>query len=158
MWATLFPDTVRAAVLDGAAHPDSEGFEPAKQQQLGFEGVFNTFLAECSANPSCAFHNDGDAGACLRRTRRTSRRSADPGPAGRAAVNQEVVVGAVIQAMYTDRRWPALERALADAAAGDGSGLLALFDSYFQRDPRTGRIRTCSSRSRRSRAPTNPNG
>ena len=39
---------------------------------------------------------------------------------------------AAIQAMYTDRRWPALERALADAAAGDGAGLLAFFDNYYQ--------------------------
>ncbi len=31
--------------------------------------------------------------------------------------------------------WPAFERALEDAAAGDGAGLLQLFDSYFGRNP-----------------------
>ena len=138
VWASLFPDTVRAAVLDGAAHPDSEGLEPAKQQQLGFESVFNSFLAECSANPSCVFHNDGDAEAAYDALLAQVDEAPIPGPEGRAAINQEVVAGAVIQAMYTDRRWPALERSLADAAAGDGSGLLALYDSYFQRDPQDG--------------------
>ena len=138
VWATLFPDTVRAAVFDGAAHPDAEGTEPVKQQQLGFDAVFNTFLAECSANSSCVFHNGGDAEAAYDALLRAADETPIPGPEGRAAVNQEVLVGAVIQAMYTDRRWPALERALADAVAGDGSGLLALHDSYFQRDPADG--------------------
>jgi len=37
--------------------------------------------------------------------------------------------------MYTESLWPSLERSLADAQLGDGGGLLALFDSYFQRLP-----------------------
>lgn len=138
VWATLFPDTVRAAVLDGAAHPDSEGIEPVKQQQLGFERVFNTFLAACSANSSCAFHNDGDAEGAYDRLLVSLDEQPAVGPSGRPEINQEIAVNGVIQAMYTDRRWPALERALADAANGDGAGLLALHDSYFQRDPATG--------------------
>ncbi|MCH9834575.1 alpha/beta hydrolase, partial [bacterium] len=138
VWATLFPDTVRAAVLDGAAHPDSEGIEPAKQQQLGFEAVFNSFLAACSSNPSCLFHNDGDAESAYDALLAQVDEAPIPGLDGRTEINQEVVVGAVIQSMYSDRRWPALERALADAAAGDGAGLLTLFDSYYQRDPQDG--------------------
>jgi pimeloyl-ACP methyl ester carboxylesterase len=139
VWATLFPDTVRAAVLDGAAHPDADGLEPLRQQRIGFETVLNTFLAECSANDSCAFHNEGDAEAAFDDLMSTIDESPVPAPvAGRPEVNLEVAINGVIQAMYTDRRWPALERALADAANGDGGGLLALHDGYFQRDPSTG--------------------
>ena len=82
VWATLFPDTVRAAVLDGAAHPDSDGIEPAKQQQLGFEAVFNSFLAECSANTSCVFHNDGDAEAAYDALLAQVDEAPIPGPDG----------------------------------------------------------------------------
>ncbi|WP_420451685.1 alpha/beta hydrolase [Ilumatobacter sp.] len=138
VWATLFPDTVRAAVLDGAAHPDPDGIEPVRLQQLGFEGVFETFLARCSANPSCAFHNDGDAEGAYDELLARLDTDPVPGPPGRPAVNQEVAIIGIIQAMYTDRRWPALERALADAAAGDGTGLLALRDGYYRRDPDDG--------------------
>ncbi len=138
VWATLFPDTVRAAVLDGAAHPDSQGIEPAKQQQLGFERVFETFLAQCSENESCAFHNDGDAEAAYDELLASLDENPVSAPAGRPVVGQEIAVSGIIQAMYTDRRWPALERALDDAVNGDGSGLLALHDSYFQRDPSDG--------------------
>ena len=138
VWATLFPDTVRAAVFDGAAHPDSDGLEPVKQQQLGFENVFDTFLAQCSANEGCPFHNDGDAEGAFDELLADLDENPVPGPDGRPMIGQEIAVGGTIQALYTDRRWPALELSLADAANGDGSGLLALFDSYFQRDPDDG--------------------
>ncbi|MEL6894432.1 MAG: alpha/beta fold hydrolase, partial [Actinomycetota bacterium] len=133
VWATLFPDTVRAAVLDGAGHPDPEGTEPVRQQWLGFEGVFATFLAECSADSDCVFHNDGDAEGAADALFTQLDESPLPSDGGRAPVNQAVAINGVIQALYSDSRWPALERALADAASGDGSGLLALHDGYFRR-------------------------
>ena len=138
VWATLFPNTVRAAVLDGAAHPDADGLEPTRQQQLGFERVFESFLAQCSDDSSCPFHNDGDAEGAFDELLADLDENPVPGPDGRPAIGQEIAVGAAIQAMYTDRRWPALERALDDATNGDGNGLLALHDSYFQRDPTDG--------------------
>ena len=56
-----------------------------------------------------------------------------PSAGDRVAVNRSVAVLAVAQAMYTESYWPALERALEDAAAGDGAGLLRLHDAYYQR-------------------------
>lgn len=138
VWATLFPDTVRAAVFDGAAHPDAEGLEPVRQQRQGFEAVLNTFLAGCSADEGCAFHNDGDAEGAFDDL--LAALDDDPVDAaeGRPEVNLEIAINGVIQAMYNDNRWPALERALNDATNGDGGGLLALHDSYFQRNSETG--------------------
>ncbi|WP_154723261.1 alpha/beta fold hydrolase [Ilumatobacter coccineus] len=138
VWATLFPDTVRAAVLDGAAHPDADGLEPTRQQRIGFETVLNTFLAECSANESCAFHNDGDAEGAFDALLESLDESPIPSAEGRPDVNLEIAINGVIQAMYTEGRWSALERALDDAANGIGGGLLALHDGYFQRDSQTG--------------------
>ena len=60
-WATLFPDTVRAAVLDGAVDPNADRLQRDVEQDDGFEDALTTFLAQCSADPACAFHNDGDA-------------------------------------------------------------------------------------------------
>jgi len=138
VWATLFPRTVRAAVLDGASHPDSDGIEPARQQQLGFAGVFNAFLARCSDDSSCAFHNDGDAEGAYDRL--LADLDEDPvfGREGRPRVGVEIATGGVIQAMYDESSWPALENALAAASEGDGSGLLDLFDQYNRRDPSDG--------------------
>jgi pimeloyl-ACP methyl ester carboxylesterase len=135
VWATLFPDTVRSVVLDGAAHPAADGLEPAKQQQLGFERTFNTFLANCSGESSCAFHNGGDAEGAWDALIAQLEEQPIPGPEGRPAINVEVAISGVVQAMYTDRRWPALAESLAAAANGDGAGLLRFHDDYLQRDP-----------------------
>ena len=37
--------------------------------------------------------------------------------------------------MYTEQYWPAFEESLADARAGDGTGLQAFADSYLRRRP-----------------------
>ena len=58
-----------------------------------------------------------------------------PSADGRAPVNRDVATTAVVQSMYSDRYWQALERALEDAQAGDGAGLLQLNDAYYQRQP-----------------------
>lgn len=134
-WATLFPDTVRAAVLDGAADPDADALESSLQQTAGFESSLATFLADCSARESCAFHNDGDAEGAFDAL--MDRLDAEPIPSddGRPPVNRDVATTGVIQAMYSESYWPVLEESLAAAASGDGSGLLEFADSYYQRAP-----------------------
>jgi pimeloyl-ACP methyl ester carboxylesterase len=61
VWATLFPTTVRAAVFDGATDPNADSLQSSLQQGAGFEAALTTFLAQCSADTECPFHNDGDA-------------------------------------------------------------------------------------------------
>ena len=134
-WATLFPTTVRAAVLDGASDPDADSLESSVQQLTGFEASLETFLAQCSADPSCAFHSDGRAAEEFDAL--VASLDADPVPTrpGRPQANLAVAINGVIQAMYSEGYWPRLARALASARSGDGSGLLDLHDSYYQRYP-----------------------
>ncbi|MGE0138448.1 MAG: alpha/beta hydrolase [Ilumatobacteraceae bacterium] len=133
-WATLFPDTVRAAVLDGAVDPNADFETSGLEQAAGFEHTFTTFLANCSSDDDCAFHNDGDAEGAFDRL--AARLDADPIPteAGRPDANLAMLVNAAGQAMYSTTLWPDLEQALADAQDGDGAGLLDLYDMYFQRE------------------------
>lgn len=133
VWATLFPSTVRAAVFDGALDPNASPLEVGLQQGAGFEAVLDTFLTQCSENSSCAFHNDGDAAGAFDRLMASLDASPIPSVEGRPPVDLGVAVIAVAQAMYSDSYWPAFERALEDAAAGDGAGLLQLHDAYFER-------------------------
>ena len=132
-WATMFPTTVRAAVLDGAADPNADSIEATRQQWVGFEAALNRFLAKCSADSSCAFYNNGDAEGAFDRLFAELDESPLPGPDGRTDVNLAVAVTGVARAMYSDQFWPALERSLEDASNGDGAGLLALQDGYYQR-------------------------
>lgn len=132
-WATLFPRTVRAAVLDGAVDPTAGYMDRGLQQAVGFEGELAKFLARCSADPKCVFHNKGKAEAAFdalmeRLDSRPLTVSKD-----RAKVNRAVALTGVIQAMYTSTMWDTLAAALASAQQGDGSGLLALNDDYYER-------------------------
>jgi hypothetical protein len=104
-------------------------------QAKGFETEFTKFLAQCSANKKCPFYNKGNAEGAFD----TLIKELDIRPLvvskNRASVGQAIAFTAVSQAMYSSTMWEELEIALADAQKGDGSGLLSLFDSYYQRTP-----------------------
>ena len=132
-WATMFPNTVRAAVLDGAVDPLSTSTEEGIAQAAGFEKQLTTFLAQCSKKATCEFHNDGNSEDAID----ALLLDLDANPlvvsATRTPVTQGVAFTAIAQAMYSDSYWPQLQSALADAQKGDGAGLLALYDDYYQR-------------------------
>jgi pimeloyl-ACP methyl ester carboxylesterase len=134
-WATLFPDTVRAAVLDGASDPNADEIEGSLQQVAGFESTLQSFLDQCSANSSCAFNSDGDAATAFDQLMEKIDEKPLPTVEGRPLLSRGVAMQGVAEAMYSDMLWPDLEQALADAREGDGAGLLALYDSYYQRRP-----------------------
>jgi pimeloyl-ACP methyl ester carboxylesterase len=134
-WATLFPETVRAAVLDGASDPNAGEVDGALQQTAGFEQTLTTFLARCSDDPDCAFHNDGDAEGAFDQLMLKIDEKPLPTVDDRPPVTRSVALQGVAQAMYNDAIWPDLEQALANAMQGDGTGLLALYDAYYERQP-----------------------
>ena len=139
VWATLFPDTVRAAVLDGAVDPTADPLETTVQQAAGFEQALEEFLGWCAGNDDCRF-GDGAADAdavAARFDELMVQLDSSPVPTepGRPAADLGLANNAVAQAMYSSSQWSDLGDALADAADGDGRGLLALHDRYFDRLP-----------------------
>jgi pimeloyl-ACP methyl ester carboxylesterase len=132
-WLTLFPQTVRAAVLDGAVDPTVDPLESTLQQAVGFESQLSAFLNDCAANASCAFYNDGDPHSAFDALMLSIDREPLVVSADRTPVTQGVAFYAIGNSMYRDSMWLDLQSALADAQRGDGSGLLALYDDYFDR-------------------------
>ncbi len=129
-WATLFPETVRAAVLDGAVNPTVGRIDGLVEQAAGFEATLGLFLEDCAGNARCAFHNGGDPGRALDDLLARIEIEEIPTARGRHALSSGVVEIGIANALYDDAAWPGLARDLADAAAGDGSGLLAQYDAY----------------------------
>ncbi len=132
-WATMFPTTVRAAVLDGAADPNADYMEGGLQQAAGFDKELSVFLARCSADPECYFHNGGKAEAAFDALMEKIDKKPIVVSKDRTPVNQAVAFTAVSQAMYSSTMWSQLEMALANAQKGNGRGLLDLYDQYYQR-------------------------
>ena len=138
LYADRYPTHIRAMVLDGAVDPALNATAQQVQQAQGFEDDLDLFLASCSADSSCAFHESGNAGAAydtLRTRLNTAPIPASGAGRGRTLDGTEFDIG-VTQFLYSGRAaWPNLGQALADAARGDGSAMLASSDQYTGRNP-----------------------
>ena len=133
-WATMFPETVRAIVVDGAVDPNASSTEEGMNQAKGFEGQLATFLKQCSEKTTCAFHNGGKAEAAFDQLVLDIDTTPLEVSKDRTPVTQGVLFTAVAQAMYSDYYWPQLSEALSEAQNGDGKGILQLYDDYYQRN------------------------
>lgn len=133
-WVTLFPDTVRAAVLDACADPTADPIESARQQAAGFQASVETFLETCaSVGDECPIPHDGDPTATYLELWARVANGGIPSLPGRPDVNESVLQTATIQAMYSEDFWPVFADAIAMALDGDGSVLLQIADVYLQR-------------------------
>jgi pimeloyl-ACP methyl ester carboxylesterase len=133
-WATMFPETVRAIVVDGAVDPTASSIQEGMAQAKGFEGQLATFLKQCSERTTCEFHNNGDAEAAFDKLVLDIDAKPLEVSKDRTLVTQGVLFTAVAQAMYSDYYWPQLSEALSAAQGGDGKGILQLYDDYYQRN------------------------
>jgi len=132
-WATMFPSTVRAAVLDGALDPNA-GWEAEKTQQaVGLERAFLTVMQSCAADAGCPFHNDGDPVGAYERLSASLDASPITGDPKRPPANQSVLFYATLVALRDTTGWDDLYRALADAQHGDVTRLFAMYDAYVRR-------------------------
>jgi pimeloyl-ACP methyl ester carboxylesterase len=135
-WATMFPGTVRAAVLDGALDANLGWEQKTGQQLAGLERGLTHALDSCASRHSCPFNNDGApmaAFAALSAALDAKPLVVDP---ARSPVNQSVLFYAVASSLRDSSLWDELYRALGDAQHGDGRRLLDLYDTYAERSSR----------------------
>ncbi|MFB7517425.1 alpha/beta hydrolase [Streptomyces sp. NPDC056144] len=134
-YAELFPDRVGRLVLDGAMDPSLSALDLNRDQTGGFETSFRAFAADCVRTPDCPLGTESvdAAGAALRKFFRDV--DAEPLPTGEGReLGESLATTGVIAAMYDEGAWPQLREALTRAIGGEGSGLLALADSYYERE------------------------
>jgi pimeloyl-ACP methyl ester carboxylesterase len=138
-YAQLFPHRVRALVLDGAVDPDTSSLQATITQAQGFQGAFGSFAAWCLASPGCPLGPGGSvAGAAAKVEGLISRANSVPltnrlGD-GQVADGAMLLTG-VADALYSTSLWPVLRTALAGAFGGDGTGLVALANQLYERNP-----------------------
>ncbi|MDT4979601.1 MAG: hypothetical protein QOG07_1480 [Pseudonocardiales bacterium] len=135
VYAHLYPDHVRVAVLDGAVDPLSDDITSFADQLKGFEGAFDQFQTNCLTRSPCkSLGNPRQVVYDLvKQANQTPLKSSAPGE-NRTATGSIVLTG-VLSALYSQSEWPALGQALIDAKGGDAKGLFKLADSYNQRSP-----------------------
>jgi pimeloyl-ACP methyl ester carboxylesterase len=134
-YAELFPDRVRALVLDGAVEPKAGKQKFAETQAQGFEAAFDAFAANCiGLIGGCPVGPDPRtfvtdvlnqaASVPIRSSRQGETRQATPG----------LVLHAIRSALYQPSARPQLAQSLANARNGDAAGILSLADTYTGRN------------------------
>jgi pimeloyl-ACP methyl ester carboxylesterase len=136
-YAELFPDRVRALVLDGAVKPSTDLSEVAAGQGPGFDRAFERFAAACDDDPDCPLTGVGPTlevyDALLAAV--VAQGSLPTGDPGRGLTPGETKLG-VVAALYSTQLWPVLAQALTEASVdGNGTLLQVLVDTYLGRQP-----------------------
>jgi pimeloyl-ACP methyl ester carboxylesterase len=134
-YAGLFPYRTGRLVLDGAMDPSLEAVEINRQQTGGFATAFRAFAEDCVERRNCPLGNGTPEQAGKKLSAFFAKVDDEPLETGESrTLTESLATTGVIQAMYTQVYWPRLRAALADAMDGDGAGLLALADAYYERE------------------------
>ncbi|WP_320782542.1 alpha/beta hydrolase [Streptomyces sp. CRN 30] len=140
-YAGLFPARVGRLVLDGAMDPSLPARKLNMEQTAGFETAFRSFAKDCVGQTDCPLGGKGTRPDQVGKNLKTFFEELDARPIGAddadgRELTESLATTGVIAAMYDEGAWQQLREALTSAMKkDDGSGLLALSDSYYERDP-----------------------
>lgn len=135
-YAELFPDRVRALVLDGAVKPTTDFSLLGAEQGAGFDRALENFAAACDADADCLLQELGptlDVVAGIR-TEIAEAGSFETDDPDRVLTAGELDLG-IVAALYSKDAWPYLAQAiyLGDTVA-DGTLFQVLGDGLVGRD------------------------
>ncbi|QHA06030.1 alpha/beta fold hydrolase [Streptomyces broussonetiae] len=139
-YAGLFPDRVGRMVLDGAMDPSIDARTLNLDQTAGFETAFQAFSKDCVRHSDCPLGGKGTTPAQVGDHLKAFFRKLDAHPIPTGDTNgrkldEALATTGVIAAMYDQGEWEQLREALTSAMKeNDGASLLALSDSYYERD------------------------
>lgn len=125
--AELFPDRVRAMVLDGVVELGLTGVEAATQQAAGFETALAAYAEDCDSDDDCPLAPDA-VGAIEELQARVEQApiSAEPRDLGPG----ELATG-LGYPLYRQGLWTTLSDAVDEALDGDGTAMVELADDYL---------------------------
>jgi pimeloyl-ACP methyl ester carboxylesterase len=133
-YAELFPQRVRAFVLDGGLDSRATADDRVREQTKGFEAVLNSWAAKCSKRSTCTGALRRDPLAVVDQV--LASVESEPISVGARQVGPGEAVLGIVRGLYSERNgWPTLDIALIDAAKGKGASLLAMADDYSNRNP-----------------------
>jgi pimeloyl-ACP methyl ester carboxylesterase len=131
IYAQLFPQNVRALVLDGAVDPAASAVELDQVQAQGFEVALKAWIAHCVANTRPVKCPLGSSTATAEQNLDTwlaTLRSAPVAASDGRTLTWNLAVSGIAAALYSILDWDQLTVSLKGAMVGNPAGLLALSD------------------------------
>jgi pimeloyl-ACP methyl ester carboxylesterase len=135
-YAHLFPDRVRALVLDSPPHPTATVPTIVAEQLGALEATFASYVESCPSRDTCGLVAL-DPGTVFDRVVRTARGQPihSGRPTGDPPATWDVVVQSVLAHLPAPELWPALDRALSEADRGDAGSLYEMLDAVSGKTP-----------------------
>lgn len=135
VYATLFPENVRALVLDGSVSPSAGEEEQLLAQAQGFERTLANFVADCNADPECAIAPDAAGAIAEARAQLEAEPVQVETSSGPRELGPDLFDLGVATALYDTTLWGALAGAIENLDSGGASTLLSLVDRQIGRNP-----------------------
>lgn len=127
-YATMFPESTRALVLDGSVSPGASDEDITLAQAQGFENTYARFVEQCNASPDCPLAPDAAAAIEAVRTRLATEPIRSSGPGGRRELGPDQFDVALATALYDTSLWGTTARAIADLDEAGSEVLWTLLD------------------------------
>jgi pimeloyl-ACP methyl ester carboxylesterase len=131
-YAQLFPQNIRALVLDGAVDATENYVEGSETQAKGFERAFSNFTKWCKADAAKCPISADPRGAVTDAMAKAEASPADYRD-GRKVTAGWIFIG-LISSLYSESGWTSLAQAIADLSDGDAKGIMDLADQYAERE------------------------
>jgi pimeloyl-ACP methyl ester carboxylesterase len=135
-YAAIFPDKVRALVLDGAVDPDQYANDPMGAlfaQTAAFERGFGRLMQACAAHLDfCTFADGDDPWMAFDELVAAADRTPIPASGDRPVDGQDILQATVFD-IYSKVAWTEIVTALNEAAAGDASLMRQITDAAYGR-------------------------
>lgn len=128
-YAELFPQHVRAMVLDGAVDVTLPSDDRTLEQTLGFEAAFQRYLADC-ASWGCL---PGDPATTIRTLIQRAATNPIPAPHSDRPAGPGELYLALAGSLYNPASWMILTASLNGALNGDASGIILIADTFAGR-------------------------
>ena len=136
LYAGLFPNRVRALVLDGAIDPAQGPNQDVRSYPEGFDAALGSFLGWCVDRGGCPLGGTvPEARAAISSLLDSASSAPWRSPDGRTLTRALTESAIQLAFLVGERGWPALRVALADGEKGNGARLLAMADALNGRDP-----------------------
>lgn len=134
VYAQMYPERVRAMVLDGALDPALPADEVAIEQAEAFELSLDAFLDNCARNRDCEFHHDGKPRKALEALRTKIDRHPMRSDDGRLLGPTQFDVALASPLYEGADGYKDLAHALHRTEGGDPSEMIESFDDYVGRN------------------------
>lgn len=135
VYAEMFPENVRALLLDGGRDPSEGTVESRVGAYAGFQAAFEELAAACAMQPDCPLGTDPELATAKFQEIVQPLRD-NPVPALETELDFDDAVGAVIAGLYNQASWPSIIAGITEVVTqGRGDQLMQLLYGFSPRSP-----------------------